>query len=367
MTVESKPKMVVGRHALQKLAESAVVPAPHLSFGKSSRAVVHPTDNQQTDVAQSRAAVAGDVPEIVSVGTRAAVEHRVSERTPGSADTKSSQYRLDPAAATVTNAQRSSNAEGPPMITRSSAPMPRPTVSASPTTALKPLSSYRTEQVQEAPIASLEVDSLAWPPACRLLIERGDQELESAASMLAGQIDGGSQTIAVCSIDEGQGCTTVVLCVALKLAAQGLRVCLVDGNVTHPQLAETVCLEPELGLESILAGEATLNEVLIESLEDRITLLPLCKPLRGDTIERSKLRQTVTFGELRDQFDVVLVDAGCVGSPAARASILEAGSIDAAILVGCASEERIAWQRARQALEKWNVPCWGAIENRCAS
>jgi hypothetical protein len=105
--------------------------------------------------------------------------------------------------------------------------------------------------------------------------------------------------------------------------------------------------------------------VLIESLEDHLTLLPLSKPLGADTIERSKLRQTVTFGELRDQFDIVLIDAGCVGSPRARCSILDGGSIDAAILVGCASDEQIAWQRARRALEHWGIPCWGAIENRC--
>jgi Mrp family chromosome partitioning ATPase len=251
------------------------------------------------------------------------------------------------------------------MLTPGSTINQRPTSVAERAAGLKPLSTYRTEQLPAAPIAALEVDNLAWPPACGLLIERAEAELESAAAILIEQINDASQTIAVCSVDEGQGCTTIVLCMALKLAAQGLRVCLVDGNVTHPQLAEILGLEPELGLESILAGEATLNEVLIESLEDRITLLPLCKPLRGDALERSKLRQTVTFGELRDQFDVVLVDAGSVGSPAARTSILESGSIDAAILVGCTNEDRMAWQRARRVLDQWSVPCWGAIENRC--
>jgi Mrp family chromosome partitioning ATPase len=366
-TVESKPKMVVGRRALQKLAESAVVPTPHMSFGQARRAVGHSIDDRDSDVAPRVATVGGDVSTGRSIEKPAVIDSRGAESTAATAaGSKPPQYRLDPAVATAASIQRSSNS-GPPQMTAQNAPsMPRVASVEPPAKDLRSLSSYRIPGAPAAPVAALEVDCLVWPPACRLLIERAGSELESAAAMLAEQITNGSQTIAICSVDDGQGCTTVVLCLALKLAAQGMRVCLVDGNISHPQLAELVGLEPECGLESILAGEATLSEVLIESLEDRLTLLPLCKPLRADTIERSKLRQTVTFGELRDQFDAVLVDAGCVGSPAARASIIEGGSIDAAVLVGCASEERIAWQRARRALEQWSVPCWGAIENRCA-
>ncbi|MEX2138577.1 MAG: hypothetical protein WD894_04910 [Pirellulales bacterium] len=359
--IESKPKMVVGRRALQKLAESAVVPTPHLSFAQTGR----PKNHHDREIATNIATASGDVSSGGRIEERAALDHRGAEQKPVSAGAELPQYRLDPAVCATAIAQRSSPAGATQMAARNFTAMPRSANVETPAKDLRPLSSYRTEEAPASPMAALEVDRLAWPAACRLLIERAGNELESTAAMLAEQITNGSQTIAICSVDEGQGCTTVVLCMALKLAAQGLRVCLVDGNVSHPQLAEMVGLEPDRGLEIILAGEATLGEVLIESLEDHVTLLPLCKPLRADTIERSKLRQTVTFGELRDQFDLVLIDGGSVGSPAARSSLLAGGSIDATILVGCASEDRIAWERARRTLEQWNVPCWGALENRC--
>jgi hypothetical protein len=120
------------------------------------------------------------------------------------------------------------------------------------------------------------------------------------------------------------------------------------------------------GLESVLSGDAGLGEVLVESLEDQLLLLPLARPLAADAVERLKLRQTVTFGELRDQFDVVIVDAGSLGgAPARRPGMLGGGLIDSVILVGRQDAEPETWQRARQSLIDWNVPCLGAIANRC--
>lgn len=363
---ESQPKMVVGRRALQKLAESAVVPAPHMSFRQAGRAVTQAMDNQDMDKEGNAATAAPQVSGGWNDEQRAHIDVSAADQTRGSdAGPKSQQYRLDPPVATAAIAKQPPHAGVLPMAMQNSTAAPRSSSAARPGSGLRPLSSFRTEQRPAPPSAALEVDRLVWPPACRLLDERAGSELESAAATLAEHLANGSHAIAIVSTDEGEGCTTVVLSIALKLAEQGRRVCLVDGNASHPELAEMVGLEPQRGLESVLAGEAALSEVLIESLEDHLTLLPLCKPLRGDAIERSKLRQTVTFGELRDQFDVVLVDGGCAGSRATRAGILAGGAIDAAILVGRPNGDQIAWERARRTLEQWNVPCLGAIENRC--
>jgi Mrp family chromosome partitioning ATPase len=362
-TVQNKPKMVVGRKALQKLAESAVVPSPHMSFQPAGQAVGNANSDGTSDEAMGDEIVAGSVLRERKLQQPPFKEaHSTQAEAAAAPRPKTSQFRLDPAVPATTSRKPSSSAAARLTAPTSLAAQGPESVE---TPELRPLSSYRKQETPTAPVAALEVDRLAWPSACRMLIERAGSELESAAAMIAEQSLTESQTLAIASTDDGEGCTTIALCMAIKLAERGARVCLVDGNVSRPQVAELVGLEPERGLESILAGEATLGEVLIESLEDRLTLLPLCKPIGAEMIERSKLRQTVTFGELRDQFDIVLVDAGCVGSPKARCSILDGGSIDAAILVGCASDERIAWQRARRALEHRSIPCWGAIENRC--
>jgi Mrp family chromosome partitioning ATPase len=325
---EAKPKMVVGRRALQKLAESAVVPAPHLAMRKPQRATDPPAQVQAVARhSATLAVVASDEP--IAAGP---VVHDERAAPPASPNIASkSQYRLDPAA---------SAAGTPPAISRAVA-------------------------LKTPPIIALEVDQLAMPPACRLLLEGAIDELESAASAVAEQAKNGSQILALVSTETGAGCTTVALCLAQRLGSQGMRVCLVDGNFGHPHLAELVGLEPDCGLESVLSGKTTLGDVLIESLDDGLTLLPLCKPLRAEEIERAKLRHTVTLGALRDQFDVVLIDAGCAVASPGESNILDGGSIDAAILVGTAGGPRTTWDRARRAIEQSSVLCMGAIENRC--
>jgi Mrp family chromosome partitioning ATPase len=220
----------------------------------------------------------------------------------------------------------------------------------------------------EPPVAALEVDCLVWPPACDALIDRARTDLESVAAQLTDPAGECGATIAVLSIDEGHGGTTVALCLSRIIAQSGTRVCLVDGDYRQPSLAESLGLDTERGLESVLSGEAALGEILVESLEDQLMLLPLARPLAAEAVQRSKLRQTATFGELCDQFDVVLVDAGSLGAaPALRPTLLGAGVIDSVILVGRQTANLELWQRARQALAEWNLPCLGAIANRCAA
>ncbi len=278
-----------------------------------------------------------------------------------------SQYRVDPAPRAAANPPPFPEDANSQQTAHRSKALVSATTSEPSASELGQHSKQRTIVGKNSPDVALEVDRLVLPVACRLLLEQADEELESAASVVGEQLNNGSQILAIVSTDEGEGCTTVALCLTHRLAARGTRVCLVDGSFARPRLAGIVGLEPDCGLESVLAGESALSEVLIESIEDRLTLLPLCKPLRAEEIERAKLRHTVTLGALRDQFDVVLIDAGCAGSPTGRINILDGGSIDAAILVGTANRQPMAWDRARRAIEQRSVPCLGAIENRCIS
>jgi Mrp family chromosome partitioning ATPase len=313
-----KAKVVVGRQALKQLAETAMVPPPHAAFVHSRSAPARPVEPRPN------AGVAVAVAPVASSAGR-----QLSENP------------------------------------RSNAPAPLATAQAAP-------QQLRVDPVisasAESPIAALEVDRLIWPPACDALTDRAGAELESVAAQLTDPGNDCGPTIAVLSIDEGHGGTTVALCLSRILAQRGTRVCLVDGDYRQPSLAESLGLDAERGLESVLSGEAALGEILVESLEDQLLVLPLARPMAADAVGRSKLRQTVTFGELRDQFDVVLIDAGSLGAaPALRPTMLGDGVIESVILVGRQTADFDLWQRARQALAEWNVPCMGAIVNRCAA
>jgi Mrp family chromosome partitioning ATPase len=215
-------------------------------------------------------------------------------------------------------------------------------------------------------LAGLEVDRFLWPVTCEALLDRARDQIESVATLLRDQLDNGVGVVALAGTTLGSGCSTAVLSLGRVLSAAGLLVCLVDADFREPQLAECLGLESERGLENVLAGEAALADVLVESMEDNITLLPLSKPVAPALIERSKLRQTVTLGELRDHFDLVLVDAGHLHTPSNQtANILRAGSgIDAAILVSDAQSKPEELQNACRAIEQCDVHFLGVIENR---
>jgi Mrp family chromosome partitioning ATPase len=309
--------MVVGRQALKQLAQIAAVPPPHAAFSQSRLAAA-----SQVATPQSPASASMQESHRPAAEPRTVQESRVSVREPMAAsEEKPQQLRVDSA--------RSAGGE--------------------------------------ASFAALEVDRLAWPPTCDALIESAAADFEPVTLQLTDQA-ANCGVAAVLSIEEGHGGTTIAMCLARILAQTGKRVCLVDGNYRQPGLADCLGLETEGGLECVLAGDAKLSDILVESLEDHLMLLPLSRPLAADALERSKLRQTVTFGELRDQFDVVIVDAGSVGAtPPRRPGMPCAGLMDSIILVGRESADAAVWQRARQALAEWNVPCLGAIANRCAA
>jgi Mrp family chromosome partitioning ATPase len=302
-TVDSKPKVVVGRRALQQLAESAVQTSTRLSA---------PVPNQRAAVPSA------------------------SEKRPAM-----------------------------PMG-RSSASMPSETRhERSAATAMRSIGSNRPTVDAPLPlIAALEVDGFVWPDVCDRLVENSKGELESIVRLLDDGIEKGTQVVSVSSTSEGDGATTMALCLA-RLVARNRRVCLVDANFCRPSLAESLGLEPQRGLGHLLGGDATLADVLIDSLEDTITVLPLAAPLAADVVERSTLRLTLALGELRERFDLVLIDAGSMERRGREVSILRGGAgIDAALIVRSEETDPEARKQVEKSIEQWSMPCLGVIENR---
>ncbi len=389
---QGKQKMVVGRRALKQLAENSVVPAPHAASAQRQVAIEIANTHEHHELHTSNhATVARRVAPIAERPETGGV-HSEQEKPLRSDNSPVRQYRVDarvrPAAPdnTMAKSSRPTAEPAPAVLSVAGADeSPRYQEFARHPEALrardrdlreKDLRDKDSKDIQIDPVefdrpqpeAALEVDGFAWPSICEVLIEHAASELESLADRIQRQAADAAQTIALVGIDEGDGVTTVLLCLAQILANREQRVCLVDGNFRRPGLADCLGLEPDRGLESALAGQAALHEVLVESIGDRLTVLPLAAPLHSEDIERSKLRQTVTLGELRDCFDIVLIDGGSIAQATTRASsMLQSGTVDAAIIVGNQTAAAEAWQRTQNVLERWNVPCCGAIVNRCAT
>ena len=182
-----------------------------------------------------------------------------------------------------------------------------------PPTVLEPNSA---EECPMSPIStayrpSLEVDHFIWPSGCKRLNEVALDQVERLAHAVTAGLSQGTKVVGFCGCRQGDGCTTVLLSVARRLAAAGVRTLLVDADFEQPMLAQRLGLLPEVGWEDVLFGRARLDDAVIESVADRLCLLPLRKNQphadSGGSLEKDP---ATDIAVLRECFDLVLIDLG---------------------------------------------------------
>lgn len=215
---------------------------------------------------------------------------------------------------------------------------------------------------------SFQVDSFAWPSGCTRLGMLAPDQVDRLADALTRGLDRGQQVVAISGCGRGDGCTTLLLCVARRLAERGLRIAMVDADVDNPLLARRLGLLPEAGWEELLAGRLPLEEVMIESIQDQLALLPLCGSLPGENCpseDVSRLAQNLNV--LREHYDLVLVDWGRFddahrGDRPVAEAVLQ--WVDAVVLVhNVRSTEQSDLDRTRQRLGAAGLVEAGIAEN----
>jgi Mrp family chromosome partitioning ATPase len=168
----------------------------------------------------------------------------------------------------------------------------------------------------------LQVDALAWPTITSRLQSGAAAPLDQLAAGLAEIVGSGRKLLGFASWQAGEGVTTLLLVAAKRLAGQGLRVALVDGRAAEAKLARSLGLLPHFGWQDVLGGQLPLEEAVIESIADRMAVLPWQKPgspPAGVTLGAAQV--TASLDLLARNFDVVLVDLGPFhGGPAAAAT-----------------------------------------------
>jgi len=214
----------------------------------------------------------------------------------------------------------------------------------------------------------LQVDSLAWPRVCTGLRTPAKRQLDCLADALEAGVDREQKVVGISGCRLGQGCTTILLGAARRLARRDVRVALVDADLSDPRLARRLGLLPEVGWEEIVAGRLPLAEVLIESLEDRVVVLPFCEPpgAQHDAIlDNRALVDAVK--RLRRRYDLVLVDLGALeGETGNGGTPLKAAAtwLDAAVLVhnvrSSSQEQRTV---AEKSLDAAGITLAGIVEN----
>jgi Mrp family chromosome partitioning ATPase len=216
--------------------------------------------------------------------------------------------------------------------------------------------------------ALLQVDNLGWPKVCTNVHPAAKPQLDQlAAGMLDSQ--GAKRTVVgMAGSDVGVGCTTLLMTIARRMARHGTNLVMMDADLQSPKLAARLGLLPEAGWETVAGGKLPVEEVLIESVEDHLTLLPLCnaQPLidaaRGD--RSAVVGMNAAMETLRRHYDVVLVDLGTPGPTRDTVAHWIGDWMDAVVLVyDVRTGDRTAVAQAKRQFASLGITVAGLVEN----
>jgi capsular exopolysaccharide synthesis family protein len=173
----------------------------------------------------------------------------------------------------------------------------------------------------------------------------------------------GAQVVAVTSSVPGEGKSTLSGNLAAALAETGARVLLVDADIRRPTIARLLGLEGSVGLTTILAGHAELEDVVQEWGEQGLAVLPsgAVPPNPAELLGSPAMRRLVD--QMRMSYDHVIVDTAPL-LPVVDATVLSR-VVDGTVVVARAGAVRRAQLvEALANLERVSARVLGVVLNR---
>lgn len=195
------------------------------------------------------------------------------------------------------------------------------------------------EQVEEAsglPLLARIPLSADARKAGRILEQRQVSLLDEAGRRLRTNIDHfpdmpASGVVAVTSARVGEGKSSVALVLARAWAEAGERVLLVECDLRTPRLAAELALTNGLGLADVLAGRATLANVIQPTVNEGLQVVAAgTVPANPTELLRGRAA-AAALGEMRAKYSRVIVDAPAM-QPYSDAALL-AAKADCTVLV----------------------------------
>lgn len=173
-------------------------------------------------------------------------------------------------------------------------------------------------------------------------------------------VDNPPRVFVVTSSVPNEGKSTTAINIALALAEGDHNVVLVDGDLRRPALGKYLDLVGRVGFSTVLAGRASLDEVLQQTRCPRLVVLTSgAVPPNPSELLGSLAAQKI-LAELRSRFDYVVVDS----SPliAVTDAAILAADADGVLMVarfGATKREQLA--HAVRNLQDVSAPLLGAI------
>jgi capsular exopolysaccharide synthesis family protein len=172
----------------------------------------------------------------------------------------------------------------------------------------------------------------------------------------------GHQVIQVTSPNPGDGKSTLSANLAVAIAQSGKRVVLIDCDFRKPRVHKIFGVSPDVGLASVIAGDATLERAIQPSGVLGLSLLP-CGPRPANPAELLTSQRFVeVLEEVKRNFDFVLIDTPpllAVSDPA-----VVAPRVDGVLLtVRMTRKTRPAAERAKEILNAMGANVVGVVVN----
>lgn len=120
---------------------------------------------------------------------------------------------------------------------------------------------------------------------------------------------GQTPTYVVTSAGPGEGKSTTVANLAIAFAESGAKVALIDADLRLPRLADYFGIEGGVGLTEVLAGRVSTSDAMQRWGRGTLFLLPsgTVPPNPAELLGSSEMARLL--GDLREAFDIVLIDA----------------------------------------------------------
>ncbi|GGC67191.1 polysaccharide biosynthesis tyrosine autokinase [Hoyosella rhizosphaerae] len=173
-------------------------------------------------------------------------------------------------------------------------------------------------------------------------------------------IDNAPKVITITSCLPGEGKTTSAANIALVLAEAGHTVCLLEGDLRRPRVTKYLGLVQEVGLTTVLAGQATVEEVLQPTSVPGVFVIGSgsIPPNPSELLSSAHARQVIE--ELREQFDYVVIDAPPL-LPVSDSAVLAKMSDGALMVVRHGKTKREELRRALLDLDKVGATILGTV------
>lgn len=128
-------------------------------------------------------------------------------------------------------------------------------------------------------------------------------------ALLLSNVDAPPQAVLFSSSTASEGKTSIALSLARSIAQSGKRVVVVDADLRRPAVARSLGLRPEAGLIEYLAGQASLDEVLVTDESSEMDVLPAIQGAANapDLLGSESMR--ILLEKLRTDYNLVLVDS----------------------------------------------------------